>query len=118
MGLTEVHTDVLNLILARLPADDLAALGAASHFFHQVTIDEVLWRELALTDWPWFFWTGKCEKSPHTYHPPSLGDLVETSDADESAHVSFMCPYRHSVRPHPGIPLPSSYREAYILIAK
>ncbi|TPX30266.1 hypothetical protein SmJEL517_g06135 [Synchytrium microbalum] len=111
--LVELHTDVLQLILAQLDASSLVHIGASNKLFKDLTEDEALWRELSLTDWPWFFWNGKCERTAFTYQI-SAG----VGDADEAGEVLTKCPCRHSVRQHPGIPLPASYRQAYRLIAQ
>ncbi|KAJ3299974.1 hypothetical protein HK104_005467 [Borealophlyctis nickersoniae] len=127
--ITELPDIPLITITSFLSAISLAKWGATCSLLRNFATDERVWKEHALTDWPWFFWTGSCErtlsalipspspsskwKSTLESRPDDLRDLGALRDGD----LGETCLANHQPFRNPYHPLPKSYRTAYALIA-
>ncbi|KAI8927548.1 hypothetical protein BC831DRAFT_451846 [Entophlyctis helioformis] len=117
--LTTLPSVPLQGILELLPPLALLRLSATCRQLRAAAVDELLWKELCLLHWPWFFYSTRgCERTLNNSIEPSLtcscwrlrphGKRSVGSQIDAQLFAGNGNPYQ---------PLPSSYRRSYALIA-
>ncbi|KAI8894908.1 hypothetical protein BC833DRAFT_603156 [Globomyces pollinis-pini] len=63
LRLKDLNEEIIEMIIDLLPPKELLNFNQLNRYWNQFTNNEIYWKKLCLTQFPWLFWSGQCEST-------------------------------------------------------